>query len=144
MIGQRRVSREISTEDSIRLLASVPFGRVVFTSRALPDIQPVTHLVESGDLIIRTHLDTVTAAAHARVVVAYQADAIDPRDHMGWSVVAVGTAAPVDDLAEQERYRRLLGPWVDGSQDCLIRIRPAIITGFEVVDAALTAAQNGQ
>src|SRR6516165_1597587 len=41
---------------AMRLLASVDYGRVVFSLRSLPAIRPVNHLVDEGRIIIRTRL----------------------------------------------------------------------------------------
>ena len=78
----------------MRLLASVDYGRVVFTLNALPAIRPVNHLVDDGRIIIRTRLTTTISAvmgsARSGVVVAYEADNFDPQSRAGWSVVATG------------------------------------------------------
>jgi hypothetical protein len=66
-------------------------------------------------------------------VVAYEVDAIDPDDHLGWSVIIVGTARLIHDERDITRYRRLLRPWVSGTTDHLIRIRPELVTGFRLV-----------
>src|SRR5690242_16473118 len=47
---------ELPKDESLRLLASVPFGRVVFTARALPAVRPVNHMIDGGRIIIRTSL----------------------------------------------------------------------------------------
>src|SRR5215470_18115310 len=84
---------ELPKDEALRLLASVPFGRVVFTARALPAVRPVNHLVDGTG-----------------TVVAYEADEIDPATHQGWSVVVVGRAVPVTDELHRLRYRELLQP----------------------------------
>jgi nitroimidazol reductase NimA-like FMN-containing flavoprotein (pyridoxamine 5'-phosphate oxidase superfamily) len=132
--GQRRLT-ELSREQSLRLLGSVSLGRLVFTYRAMPAIRPVNHLLDGGDVIIRSHTGAavVPAAGAARgIVVAYEADAIDPASHLGWSVVITGTARLVRDTDEVARYQQLLSPWVAGEMDQVIRIRPEIVTGFSL------------
>jgi hypothetical protein len=77
----------------MRLLGSVPLGRVVFTARALPAVRPVSHLVDGDYIIIRTDRNAAITSelrAEAGTVVAYEADAIDMAGHLGWSVVVVG------------------------------------------------------
>jgi nitroimidazol reductase NimA-like FMN-containing flavoprotein (pyridoxamine 5'-phosphate oxidase superfamily) len=112
-------------EECMSLLASVPFGRVVFTRRALPAIRPVNHLVDGGDVILRTHLGSDT-------VVAYEADALDPGTRTGWSVVITGIARLVTDPDDRSRYHALLHPWVDGPHDSVVRISPGLVTGYTV------------
>jgi len=66
----------------MRLLASVDYGRVVFTLNTLPAVRPVNHLVDDGQIIIRTRLSTaistVVRAAEPGVVVAYEAGVVVP------------------------------------------------------------------
>ncbi|MFF4604795.1 pyridoxamine 5'-phosphate oxidase family protein [Streptomyces sp. NPDC001339] len=122
--------------EALRLLAGVPMGRVVFTRHALPAIRPVNHIVDDGDIVIRTHADAALAA-HTRqadpgAVVAYEADAIDPVTHLGWSVVVTGYASLITEPHALARYERLLRPWVDHAMDRAVRIRPGLITGFRL------------
>jgi nitroimidazol reductase NimA-like FMN-containing flavoprotein (pyridoxamine 5'-phosphate oxidase superfamily) len=108
--GPRRLA-EPTREESLRLLARARMGRIVFTHQALPAIRPVNHLLDDGHVIIRSHLGAalVTAAGSATgVVVAYEADAIDSDDHLGWSVVVTGTAHLVRDPGEVARYQQQL------------------------------------
>lgn len=65
----------------LRLLASVRLGRIVFTHRGLPAIRPVNHVLDGKDIVIRTHPGAAIVAytgPASGVVVAYEADAIDP------------------------------------------------------------------
>lgn len=130
---------ELSREESLRLLGAVSLGRVVFTMRAMPAIRPVNHIVDGGNVIIRSHLGAAVAAAADRAegaVVAYEADVIDPDSHVGWSVVVTGLARLVREPGEVARYQRMLRPWVAGEMDYVIRVSPELVTGFRLVDAA--------
>jgi nitroimidazol reductase NimA-like FMN-containing flavoprotein (pyridoxamine 5'-phosphate oxidase superfamily) len=123
----------ISPERCLALLGSVPFGRVVFTHRALPAIRPVNHIVDNNHIIIRSSLGSgITGAAGGGTVVAYEADAIDPDRRTGWSVVVTGKARLVDDPEDLARYEQLLEPWVDGRTDCVIAIPTDLVTGYEL------------
>ncbi len=131
--------------EALRLLGAAPFGRIVFTVRALPAIRPVNHLLVDDTVVIRTHDGAaLTAAAlggdDIGVVVAYEADAIDPVTRLGWSVVVTGFARPVTDPARLARYRALLSPWVTASMDHLVAIQPDLVTGYRL--AAGTAAAS--
>jgi nitroimidazol reductase NimA-like FMN-containing flavoprotein (pyridoxamine 5'-phosphate oxidase superfamily) len=127
-----RALRELNREEALWLLSSVSLGRIVFTDRALPAIRPVNHLVQDGQVVIRSHTGAaIVTAAGQRVVVAYEADAIDPDTHLGWSVVVTGVARLVLDPVAAARYREQLRPWVDGRRmDEVIAISPDIVTGF--------------
>ncbi|QFQ98119.1 pyridoxamine 5'-phosphate oxidase family protein [Streptomyces phaeolivaceus] len=128
----RRV--ELDSAEALRLLGSVSLGRIVFTRHALPTVRPVNHILDGGDIVIRTH-ETAALTSHAQgnsgpgVVVAYEADAIDPETHLGWSVVVTGYARLVTDPGELARYERMLRPWVEQSMDRAVRIRPDLVTG---------------
>jgi nitroimidazol reductase NimA-like FMN-containing flavoprotein (pyridoxamine 5'-phosphate oxidase superfamily) len=123
----------ISPERCLALLGSVPFGRVVFTHRALPAIRPVNHIVDNGDIIIRSSLGSgITSIAGDGMVVAYEADQFDPGSRTGWSVVVTGLARLVDDPDDLARYEHLLEPWVDGRMDCVIRIPTDLVTGYRL------------
>jgi nitroimidazol reductase NimA-like FMN-containing flavoprotein (pyridoxamine 5'-phosphate oxidase superfamily) len=127
----------ISPGRCLDLLGSVPFGRVVFTHRALPAIRPVNHIVDNGDIIIRSSLGSgITSAAGDGMVVAYEADQFDADSRTGWSVVVTGLARLVDDADDLARYEQLLEPWVDGRMDCVIRIPADLVTGYRLVGAS--------
>ncbi|MFE1441789.1 pyridoxamine 5'-phosphate oxidase family protein [Streptomyces sp. NPDC058739] len=135
--GSRRTV-ELDADEALRLLGSVSLGRIVFTRRALPTVRPVNHALDGGDIVIRSHegaaLTSHTRQAHGSgVVVAYQADAIDPRTHLGWSVVVTGFARPVTDPDDLAHVRALVRPWVGRPMDQAIRIRPDLITGIRLV-----------
>ncbi|MFD4575476.1 pyridoxamine 5'-phosphate oxidase family protein [Streptomyces sp. NPDC058417] len=137
--GPRR-SVALDGAEALRLLGSVSLGRVVFTRHALPTVRPVNHVLDGGDIVIRTHeggalTSRAAAGGEEGVVVAYEADAIDPDTHLGWSVVVTGYAHRVTDRRELERYRALLHPWVEQAADYAIRIRPDLITGIRLTAA---------
>ncbi|MGQ4437805.1 pyridoxamine 5'-phosphate oxidase family protein [Streptomyces sp. SAS_260] len=132
--------RAVGIEDAeaLRLLGSVPMGRIAFTRQALPTIRPVNHIVDDGNIVIRTHegaaLTSRTLQANGPgVVVAYEADAIDPDTHVGWSVVVTGYAHLVTDARELARYQALLRPWVRQPMDYAVRIHPDLVTGLLLV-----------
>ncbi|GGV00019.1 hypothetical protein GCM10010260_40560 [Streptomyces filipinensis] len=139
---------ELDPAEALRLLGSVPLGRVVFTRQALPTVRPVNHVLDSGDIVIRTH-EGVALTARAEeaddtgVVVAYEADAIDPDTHLGWSVVVTGYAHLVTDPAELARIRDLLQPWapVEG-MDQAVRIRPEVVAGVRLTEAGATTTSS--
>ncbi|SRR6266566_4815094 len=131
--GQRRPT-ELTGQESLDLLNGASFGRIVFTSRALPAIRLVRHFVDGGDIVIRgdERAAVVSAADGDRgVVVAYQADLIDPANG-GWSVMVTGTARLVGDPDQVARYQSVLPPWLAGETDHFISIHPEIITGFRL------------
>ncbi|QLY28565.1 pyridoxamine 5'-phosphate oxidase family protein [Nocardia huaxiensis] len=135
---------ELSRGEAMRLLASAPFGRVVFTRNAMPAVRPVNHIVDTDDfVVIRTRLAsrlTSAVRADAEMVVAYEADDIDPIGHLGWSVVVTGIARQVTDPERIARYERLLQPWVEGVRDSVIAIEPTLVTGLRLAHSAERSA----
>ncbi len=135
--GPRR-SIDLDSAEALRLLGSVSFGRIVFTQHALPTIRPVNHVLDEGDIVIRTH-EGAALTSRARqagapgVVVAYEADSIDPGTHLGWSVVVTGYAHLVTDARDLARYQDVLRPWVGRAMDYAVRIRPDLVTGVRLV-----------
>ena len=137
-MAEGRSMEPMSRDESLRLLGSIPIGRVVFTHLALPAIRPVCHLVEEGQIVIRAHLGAAIAAIdgpNGATVVAYEADVIDPDDHIGWSVIVVGRARRLPDNGENARYRQVLRPWASGLSDEIIAIEADIVDGFRLAKA---------
>lgn len=132
----------LSRAQALALLGGVSLGRIVFTQQALPTIRPVNHVLdERGEIVIRTHAGAALTMQTQRagvggVVVAYEAEAIDPDTHLGWSVIVTGYARLVRDPHELARYEQLLEPWVDQSMDYVVRIRPDLVTGFRLTVVA--------
>ncbi|WP_329249103.1 pyridoxamine 5'-phosphate oxidase family protein [Streptomyces sp. NBC_01478] len=129
---RRRV--ELDSAEALRLLGSVSLGRIVFTRHALPTVRPVNHVLDHGDIVIRTHegsalISRTQPADGPGVVVAYEADLIDPDSHLGWSVVVTGYAQRVTDPGELARCEALVRPWVETNMAHTIRIRPDLVTG---------------
>jgi nitroimidazol reductase NimA-like FMN-containing flavoprotein (pyridoxamine 5'-phosphate oxidase superfamily) len=123
----------LSPEECISLAATMPIGRIVFTDRALPAVQPVNFLIEDGSVIIRTVEGSKLAAATRNAIVAFEIDEFDRLSQAGWSVTLVGRAQSVRDPAEAARLARLpLYTWAPGLRDRFIRIHPEHISGRRV------------
>ncbi len=145
MIEARQL-QELSQAESLRLLSSVPVGRVVFTLHALPAIRPVNHLVVDNKIIIIASLGSAISSqadSDSGTVVAYEADSIDPDTHLGWSVVVIGKAGHVTSEAEAAGYRLALQPWVAGEMDDVIVIHAELVTGYQLVAAQKPQATIG-
>ncbi|WP_228982057.1 pyridoxamine 5'-phosphate oxidase family protein [Streptomyces sp. DH12] len=137
-VAPRRVA-PLDRAEALRLLGTVSLGRIVFTQRALPAVRPVNHLMDGDDVIVRLHdgatLASLVAPADAPgIVVAYEADAIDPETHVGWSVVVTGYARRVTDAADLARLAARLRPWAHHpAVNAALRIRPDLVTGLRLV-----------
>jgi nitroimidazol reductase NimA-like FMN-containing flavoprotein (pyridoxamine 5'-phosphate oxidase superfamily) len=129
---------EILSEDECRrLITAVQLGRIVFTDRALPAIQPVNFVISRGEVIIRTSSGSKLAAAARNAVVAFEVDEFDPAIRTGWSVVIVGHARIVSENGELSDLRNLpLDTWAPAAQDFFIAISPELISGRRLPEAA--------
>lgn len=137
MPGDDRHIVDLSDSEALALLSAAPFGRIVFTHRALPMIRTVNHLVDDGEIVIRTRLGARVTAALADLdseatVVAFQADELDSGARLGWSVVATGFARPITDPVRVARYEELLHPWVEQDMNLVIGIVPEIVSGIRI------------
>ncbi|WP_036570951.1 pyridoxamine 5'-phosphate oxidase family protein [Nocardia sp. BMG51109] len=130
-----RAVTDIGRSEALRLVAGAPFGRVVFTREALPAIRTVNHYVDGGEIIVRARVTDVVRPDLA-VVVAFEADDIDPVRRVGWSVVVTGLARPVTDPGRLARYARVLRGWADPGTDGVLAIEPTLVTGIRLVERA--------
>jgi nitroimidazol reductase NimA-like FMN-containing flavoprotein (pyridoxamine 5'-phosphate oxidase superfamily) len=122
----------------LRLLASVPVGRVGFYSDGELVVLPVNHVVDGQDVVFRTAAGSKLSAAEGRNLVAFEADDYDPRTRSGWSVLVNGRAEVVYEDTETQRLSRLgLHPWVTAvDRPFWIRIRPTSVTGRQTPAAS--------
>ncbi len=120
----------LSRDECLRLLRSVPYGRLVYTVDALPAVQPVNFSVRDDAIVVRTMSDSKLAAATRNSVVAFQADQIDSQTRAGWSVTVVGRCEEVTDPAEQAELVRN-GPeaWARPDSHRFIVVRAEQVTG---------------
>ncbi|MDX6744332.1 pyridoxamine 5'-phosphate oxidase family protein [Actinocorallia sp. A-T 12471] len=137
MTGERRAAETLTEDQCLDLLVTVPVGRVAFTDRALPAIQPVNFVMDGTDVVLRTGRGSKLAIAMRRAVVAFEAGAFDPVTHAGWTVTVLGEARTVTDPAELARLAALpLRVWAGGSRDHYIRISGRYISGRRLWEAA--------
>jgi nitroimidazol reductase NimA-like FMN-containing flavoprotein (pyridoxamine 5'-phosphate oxidase superfamily) len=115
----------------LRLLASVPVGRIGFFADGEMVILPVNHVVDGQDLVFRTARGSKLSAAEGRDLVTFEADEYDEQTRSGWSVVVTGRAEVIYEDAEIQRLSRLgLHPWVTAAERPFwIRIRANAVSG---------------
>ena len=123
----------LSPDECMRLIGSVPVGRIVYTRQALPAVELVNFALVDGDIVVRTSVEGKLAAATRGAVVAFEADTVDLDVQAGWSVTIVGQARAVTDDKEIRCLERVaLTSWVPGQSGHFIRIWPAIVNGRRV------------
>jgi uncharacterized protein len=122
--------QQLTRDDCLRLLATVPIGRIIYTRQALPAVELVDFALGSGDIIIRTDLSGKLATATRGAIVAFEVDVVDPEQRSGWSVTAIGPSRAVTDAADIARLQRIgLDSWAPGVREHFIRITPQLLNG---------------
>ena len=118
-------------EDCLRLLGSVPVGRIGFHADGELLVLPVNHVVDGQSVAFRTASGSKLSAAEGQSHVVFEADDYDAGRRAGWSVVINGDAQVVYDDAEIESLDGLgLDSWADEKdRPCWIRIRPESVSG---------------
>jgi hypothetical protein len=134
--------------EALRLLAGVPVGRLIFTVNALPIVRPMNFALVDGLIVLRTAAGTTVARKVHDMIVAFEADDLDPATSSGWSVTVTGRAALVADLGAIARYQAVpLVPWVPGVRDQFVTITTELVEGRRVGRSpgqAGRAAMRGQ
>lgn len=116
--------------ECLRLLASAPVGRIVYSDQALPAVQPVDFVVDDETVVVRTADSSRLARAVERAVVAFEVDDYDPAAGSGWSVTVVGECSGIDEPGQVERLSALVPKhWARNGDDRFVRISLAGVTG---------------
>jgi uncharacterized protein len=127
------VLEHLSLDECMRLMGSVPVGRIVYTRQALPAVELVNFALHDGDIVIRTDAGGKLAAATRGAVVAFETDSVDATGHAGWSVTVVGHSRAVTDDEEIRRLEQTgLTPWAPGKRDHFIRISSVLVNGRRI------------
>ena len=137
-MSKRQELAVLNRRQCLDLLPRVRVGRLVFTEDALPAVQPVNFRLWRDDVVIRVAGGAKLAAAAHNLVVAFEADELDPDLRTGWSVTVVGHAQRITDVDELvEVSGTFVQPWVDGRRDHFVRIRTEKMTGRRVREPGL-------
>ncbi|HUA42247.1 MAG TPA: pyridoxamine 5'-phosphate oxidase family protein [Streptosporangiaceae bacterium] len=131
-------------EECLRLLQSVPVGRVGFQADGEVVVLPVNYVVRGQTVAFRTAIGSKLSAAEGQSNVVFEADDYDPGRRAGWSVVLNGHAQLVYEDAEIEALDRLgLVSWADqASQPFWIRIRPESVSGRLITSHGSLGSQS--
>jgi hypothetical protein len=119
----------LGKDECLRLVGSVPFGRIVFTSRAMPAMRLVRHARFGEQIVIPDSPDLGITADKPGTVVAYETDLIGPGQQPAWTVLAIGRARRVSAGELPARQLEQLSSWPDGAPDKVIMITADLVTG---------------
>ncbi len=123
-------ARPLPVLECLRLLKSVPAGRVAFSRNAMPAMEPVRFAVDSGHIFIAVSLVSALCPVLQHCVVAFQADSLGDAGQSGWTVTVVGHAGEVHDPVLTARLRGMgLSSWAAAETDRFMHISAGIVTG---------------
>ncbi|MGE7434272.1 helix-turn-helix domain-containing protein [Kitasatospora sp. NPDC001175] len=126
----RPVLTELGAAECWARLAPGGVGRVALSTSEGPVVLPVNYLVLDGILVFRTTATGLLASA-VGTNVAFEVDRLDEALSTGWSVLATGTTAILEDqeTIEHLTHRGFPTPWAGGDRDVWVRIEPTAVTG---------------
>ena len=122
----------LDRDECLKLLATVPVGRIGVTIGALPVVLPVNFALVGSNIVIRTVPGTKLDAATRRAVVAFEVDSFAQDGSWGWSVLVQGVCAEVADAAERASLAASAVPawaFTDGVAERFVRIETSFVNG---------------
>lgn len=134
--------QELDREESLRLLASVPVGRIVFTIDGLPAVQPVNFVLEDHRLLFRTREGSKLVAVRSGTVVAFEGDEVDTSTGNGWSVTIVGEARILDEPEAAPFRSSGIISWAVGVRDDVVEISTSLVTGRRLANGFAYARRS--
>lgn len=122
---------ELTVDECLELLTSGVVGRVAMCTPMGPRILPVNYAMYDDAVVFRTTPYSELASYGLNSDLAFEIDHLDYEKHQGWSVVAIGRAAPVED---QDELRDIQAgwdpsPWAGGRRHLYLKLRWRDVTG---------------
>ncbi|MEY9964295.1 hypothetical protein ABIA33_002337 [Streptacidiphilus sp. MAP12-16] len=125
----------LDPQQSLRLLADMPVGRVVYTLGAMPAVLPVRFRLDGdGSLLLDATAGSELVRAVDGTVIAFETGEVDGTDGSGWSVTVLGRAHVEPGPTESPRPQAPPQAGVaavpfDGSGHVQIRMCPELVNG---------------
>ncbi|MEU4287362.1 pyridoxamine 5'-phosphate oxidase family protein [Kribbella sp. NPDC026596] len=124
----------VSPAECLRLLQSVPLGRLVYTYGGLPAVRLVNFVLDDDTIVFSTGTGDKFRAAERGDVVAFETDDVDGERHLGWTVTAIGHLSVVSPEEAAEFRRTLpLHSWLPMDDARLVRLGIESIHGRRLV-----------
>ena len=124
----------LSKADCLRLLGTVPLGRLVYTYGGLPAVRLVNFVLDDDTIVFSTGPGDKLRAAERGDVVAFEADDVDLERHVGWTVTAIGHLSVVTaDEAAALRRTLPLHSWLPMDDPDLVRVGIESLQGRRLV-----------
>lgn len=112
----------ISEQECWYLLATGSVGRLALSVRALPMILPVQYYLDDRTITACLGHRELPERSLDEAIIAFGADSIDPRTHVGWSVEVQGRSV----LAREAGFDATCTQHAPGQ---VVRIEPTTLTG---------------
>jgi nitroimidazol reductase NimA-like FMN-containing flavoprotein (pyridoxamine 5'-phosphate oxidase superfamily) len=137
VVAEAVMMATLDRAECLRLLSTVPVGRLIFTVNALPTVRPVNFAVAHGLILIRSAPDSTMVRKIHDSIVAFEADELDPAIRSGWSVTVTGRAHLVVDPDAIARYRAVpLVAWAPGVRDQFVTVTTELVEGRRIGEQA--------
>jgi uncharacterized protein len=123
---------ELSYDKCRELLSGGVVGRVAMCTASGPRILPVNYSIVQDSVVFRTTPYSLLGTYAWKARLAFEVDHIDHERQQGWSVVATGDGAMIEDADELAAIRSHWDPqpWPGGAQRQLyVRLRWDELTG---------------
>ncbi|GAA2000633.1 pyridoxamine 5'-phosphate oxidase family protein [Catenulispora subtropica] len=131
-MGSDTAIEYLAEEEALRLAATAPVGRVVYSRYAMPAVHLVNFKLDGKDVVFKTRKGAKFAAAVADTVIAFEVDEFDPATRSGWTVTLTGRSSLVTSKPEQERLAGLdIDPWIP-DREYFIKVQTQLITGRRI------------
>lgn len=128
-MGRDETVEYLTEGEALRLAATVPVGRVVYSRYAMPAVHLVNFRLDGRDVVFKTRKGAKFAAAVADTVVAFEVDRVDEAGRSGWTVTLTGRSSLVTRPEEIARLERLdVDPWLPG-RGYFVRVHTRDVTG---------------
>ena len=127
--------REIEPSRCLQLLEATSYGRLATVDAGEPLLVLVNHIVDNGDIYIRTRPDARLArlTEGGRVPRAvFEVDSAFPVGQSGWSVMARGQLTREHGEKRSAAVRARLESWAQGERDVVLHLQVQQLTGRAV------------
>jgi len=135
------IPAELPYATCLTLLREEAVGRVAVCTSDGPRIVPVNYtVVDDHTIVFRTTPYSALGTHAVGSRIALEVDRVDPEGRSGWSVVAAGTGAVVDDARALGATFRDPDPWAGGQRWLTVALQWHELTGRAVGPMGVTMA----
>lgn len=124
------VIQKLSDEESLELLSTKTFGRLVVRRKDDMDLFPLNYVVHEGAIYFRTAEGSKLFSLTLNDDVLFEADNVDSEAEEAWSVIVKGSARALqsnDEIAKADELP--LKPWLPTLKYNYVVVTPSGISG---------------